>query len=139
MNWFYAFMSLYSIITNICYAGWSSTFGLAWYCSISCFTYSSNCQSVRFNGNHETTSGEHVSSHSLSFFFLQGKAKLLLLTDRRSFSKEYTSYFQVSATHDWLLLTICPIRINNLLVSFSQTISMNSFIVIKFLFFIFLP
>lgn len=75
----------------------------------------------------------------LFHFFLQGKAKLLLLTDRRSFSKEYTSYFQVSATHDWLLLTICPIRINNLLVSFSQTISMNSFIVIKFLFFIFLP
>lgn len=73
MNWFYAFMSLYSIITNICYAGWSSTFGLAWYCSISCFTYSSNCQSVRFNGNHETTSGEHVSSHSLSFFFYKAR------------------------------------------------------------------
>lgn len=64
------FYGSYTIsITNICCAGWPSTFGLEWHCSISCFTHSSYCFSVRFNGNHETTSGEHVGHPSLSIFF----------------------------------------------------------------------
>lgn len=63
------FKSLYSIITNICYAGRTSTFGLARYCSISCFTYSSCRFSIRFNGNHETTSGKHISSPLFLFLF----------------------------------------------------------------------
>jgi hypothetical protein len=70
-------------------------------------------------------------------FYVFNKADLtyFFFTDKWSYSKEYTSYFQVSATHDRLLLTICAIRTNNLLVSILWAISMDSFLVIKFLFY----
>lgn len=60
---------------------------------------------------------------SFSSLFVSFLVKLgFLLADWWSISKEYTSCFQVSSTHDWLLFSICPIRIINLLVSFWLTI-----------------
>ena len=47
------------------------------------------------------------------------------LTDRWSHSKEYTSCFQVSTHHDWLLLFVCSFRIIYILVRFFLAMSLN--------------
>lgn len=49
------------------FAGWPSTIGLVWHCSIPCITCSPCRISVRIDGNHEASPGENTSQVCLLF------------------------------------------------------------------------
>lgn len=54
---------------NFYHAGWPATIGLAWHCSISCFTCPPCCFSVCFNGDHEASTGKDLCVHWCWFLY----------------------------------------------------------------------